>query len=193
MKIETYKYPESSFLSLEKDMAIITDLVFKNENLKKLLYYTSSDCLNKPNLTEDQTLELIQNNVKLTPEQIINPQVKNYLFIKFNDFASSSNNEFRTNLIEFDIFCHFSQWHLKDFEMRPFRIAAEIDSMLMNQKLTGIGKTEFVGASQVVMHEEFVVFCLRYRVYHGEEDKKFMPNPNREEQFIENFNELFNE
>jgi len=53
MKIETYKYPESSFLSLEKDMAIITDLVFKNENLKKLLYYTSSDCLNKPNLTED--------------------------------------------------------------------------------------------------------------------------------------------
>jgi len=43
------------------------------------------------------------------------------------------------------------------------------------------------------MHEEFVVFCLRYRVYHGEEDKKFIPNPNREEQFIENFNELFNE
>ena len=64
MKIETYKYPESSFLSLEKDMAIITNLVFKNENLKKLLYYTSSDCLNKPNLTEDQTLELIQNNIK---------------------------------------------------------------------------------------------------------------------------------
>jgi hypothetical protein len=28
---------------------------------------------------------------------------------------------------------------------------------------------------------------------HGEEDSKFMPNPMDEEQFIENFNAMFNE
>ena len=39
MKVQTYIYPKSSFLSLEKDMEIITSTMMKNERLKKLLYY----------------------------------------------------------------------------------------------------------------------------------------------------------
>lgn len=193
MRIDTYKIPESSFLSIEKDLSIIMDLIFKNNNLKKLLYYTTPDCLNKPNLTEDQSLELISNNIKLTPEQKINPQVANYLFIKFNHFTQSSNTEFRTNLIEFDILCHFDQWHLKDFQMRPYRIAAELDSMLQNQRLSGLGRIEFVGAVDTVMHEEFAALCLQYRVYHGGEDKFNPSSEEREDEIIENFNEIFNE
>jgi hypothetical protein len=53
MRIENYTFPKSAFLSTEKDMRIITDAVLKNDRLKKMLYYTSRDCLNKPNLTED--------------------------------------------------------------------------------------------------------------------------------------------
>ena len=30
MKIETYQYPKSSFLSLEKDMGIIVEMLMKN-------------------------------------------------------------------------------------------------------------------------------------------------------------------
>ena len=38
MKIETYKTPQSSFLSIEKDLAIIMELIFKNNNqLEKAL------------------------------------------------------------------------------------------------------------------------------------------------------------
>ena len=40
MKKETYVYPQSSFLSVEKDMSIICNMIMKNKNLKKLLYYT---------------------------------------------------------------------------------------------------------------------------------------------------------
>jgi hypothetical protein len=53
MKIETYKYPESAFLSIDKDLSLIVNMMLKNENLKKMLYYTSKDCLSKPNLSED--------------------------------------------------------------------------------------------------------------------------------------------
>ena len=49
MKKETYKYPHSSFLSVEKDMSIVVDYLFKNNKLKKLLYYTTKDCLTQPN------------------------------------------------------------------------------------------------------------------------------------------------
>jgi hypothetical protein len=45
MKKEIYSYPRSSFLSIEKDLDLIVTKILKNENLKKLLYYTSKDCL----------------------------------------------------------------------------------------------------------------------------------------------------
>jgi hypothetical protein len=48
MKVLTYKYPKSSFLSIEKDMGIIIDMIFKNERLKKLLLNNTKDALLKP-------------------------------------------------------------------------------------------------------------------------------------------------
>jgi len=53
-----------------------------------------------------------------------------YMIISFDNFIESSNPEFRDNIIEFDIICHFEQWQLQDFDLRPYRIAAELDSML---------------------------------------------------------------
>ena len=46
--------PESSFLSVEKDMNLIVSKMLKNERLKRLLFYTTKDALDKKNLTEDQ-------------------------------------------------------------------------------------------------------------------------------------------
>jgi hypothetical protein len=58
MKREVYTYPKSSFLSTEKDMNLIVQMIMKNEHLKKMLYYNTRDCMSKPNLTEDETLSL---------------------------------------------------------------------------------------------------------------------------------------
>ena len=65
MKREVYSYPKSSFLSTEKDMNLIVQMIMKNERLKKMLHYTTRDCMNKPNLTEDETLELFGKNIPL--------------------------------------------------------------------------------------------------------------------------------
>ena len=194
MKIVNYQIPKSSFLSTQKDMEIISNMIIKNNNLKKLLYYTSRDCLNKPNLTEDQTLELFGKNIKLVPKLYVDGSVLNYIVISFDNFiANQENPEFRNNLIEFDIICHFDQWQLKDFQLRPYRIAAELDSMFNGKHLTGIGELEFLGATQIILTDEYAGLCLLYQAIHGEEDKKKMPNPNDEEQFKENFDEVFNQ
>ncbi len=68
MKIQSYTYPKSSFLSAEKDMSIIIDRIMKNERLKKMLYYTSRDCLNKPNVPEDETFS--NQSLKLNSAEI---------------------------------------------------------------------------------------------------------------------------
>lgn len=192
MKVTTYTYPESSFLSIEKDMNLIVDMLFKNESLKKMLYHTSKDCLTKPNLTDDQTLSMFGKNIKIVPKLTIDNSVLNYIIVSFDNFTQTSNPEFRDNIIEFDIICHFDQWHMTDFKLRPYRIAAEIDSMFNNKRLTGIGEVEFLGANQIILTDEFAGLCLMYRAVHGEEDKKNMPNPADEEQFLENFDILFN-
>ena len=194
MKIQTYTYPESSFLSLEKDMNIIVQMILKNDRLKKLLYYTSRDCLNKPNLTEDETLELFGKNIKLVPKLYVDGEVLNYIIVSFDNFITNQTNpEFRDNLIEFDIICHFDQWHLKDFELRPYKIMAELDSMFNNKRLTGLGELEFIGASQIVYTDEFAGVCAVYRIVHGEEDKKNALNSKANEDIINNFNKIFNE
>lgn len=194
MKREVYTYPRSAFLSVEKDMSIITNMILKNDRLKKLLYYTSKDCLDRPNLTEDQSLDLFKTNIKLIPKLEVDKSVLNYIVISFDNFALNAENpEFRDNTVEFDIICHYDQWNLRDFQLRPYKIAAEIDSMFNNQHLTGIGRLEFLGAEQIIINQEFGGLCLLYTAIHGGEDKKNMPNPIDEKPFIENFNKMFND
>lgn len=193
MKIDGLKLPKSSFLSMEKDMNLIVNKMFKNERLKRLLYYTDKNALNRPNLTEDQALELINNNIKIVPKMYVDGSVLNYIIINFKNFTPSENPEFRDNIIEFDIICHFDQWQLQDFALRPYKIAAEIDSMFNNTHLTGIGTLQFVGATQTVLADEFAGVCLLYEATHGGEDKKFMPNPKDEERFLKDFKDLTSE
>ena len=193
MWTKIYSYPESSFLSVEKDLAIISNMIIQNDNLKKLLYYTTDDCLKKPNLNDEQTAELFKNNLKIVPKLYIDGEVLNYVLISFDNFSPNNTNpEFRNNTVEFDIICHTSQWNLGDFKLRPYRIAAEIDTMFNNKYLTGIGRLQFISGSQIVLTEEFQGFCLLYAAIHGDEDKKPAANPNDQSNLEQNFDKMFN-
>lgn len=193
MKIQSYREPKSGFLSMEKDLGIITGLMLKNQRLKKLLYYTTPDALSKAPLTDDQSYGLFGRNIKIVPKFTVDKSVLNYIVVSFDNYSTNASNpEFRDNLITFDIVCHFDQWQLKDFELRPYRIAAEIDAMIDKQHLTGIGKIHFLGCNQLVFNNEFAGITLMYSTIHGGEDSKHMPNPADEEQYVKEFNELFN-
>ena len=193
MKIDNLALPHSSFLSVEKDMGIIFREFIKNKRLMKLLYYNTPDALDKPDVPKEEVAKMFGKQIKIVPKLEVNNELFTYVIISFDNFTPNATNpEFRDNIVEFDIICHFDQWHLKDFELRPYRIAAEIDTMLQEKRLTGIGETEFLGANQMILSDEIAGICLLYGAIHGEEDKKFMPNPANEEQFIKDFNELYN-
>lgn len=193
MKIESYKFPQSSFLSLDKDMSIIVDLFLKNERLKKLLYYTTNDCLERPPLTDEETYSMFGKQIKIVPKLYVDGSVLNYIIISFDNFVESGNPEFRDNIVEFDIICHFDQWNLKDFQLRPYKIAAEIDSMLNGKSLTGIGELHFLGGNQMILTDEFAGLCLMYQAVHGGEDTKKAQNPKEQADIVENFDRIFND
>ena len=196
MKIQSYIYPKSSFLSVEKDLDVLTGLMMKNDRLKRLLYYTVPDALDKnlSNLTQEQSIELFKKNIKIVPKLYIDGSVLNYIIISFDNFTPNATNpEFRDNIVSFDIICHFDQWQLEDNELRPYRIAAELDTILDNQRLTGIGKIEFLGASQIILNDEFGGLSLMYSVIHGEEDKVNALNPKKDEEYKADFDKMWNE
>lgn len=191
MKINNNLLPRSSFLSMEKDLHLISNMILRNPRLKKLLYYNTPNCLDMSDVSEEKTIEMFGKNIKIIPKLYVDNSVLNYIIISFDNFTKNATNpEFRDNIIEFDIICHFDQWKLKDFQLRPYKIAAEIDSMFNDKHLTGIGKLEFLGANQMILTDEYAGICLMYSAIHGEEDKKDMQNPQDQKQFEEDFKEL---
>lgn len=192
MIIKNYEIPHSSFMSVDKDLQIITEWMMKNKNLCKILYYTDRNALDRPALTEEQKVSLFGKQIKIVPKLYVDGSVLAYVIISMDNFTRSENPEFRDNIISFDIICHFDQWQLKDFQLRPYRIAAEIDSMFDNKRLTGIGELHFIGANQIILNDEFAGLTLMYEAVHGGEDKKKTPNPADQKQFEKDFNELFN-
>jgi hypothetical protein len=75
--------------------------------------------------------------------------------------------------------------------LRPYRIAAEIDSMFNNKHLTGIGTLKFLGANQMILNAEYAGLNLMYSAIHGDEDKWELPEGQNKEKFIEEYKEIF--
>lgn len=193
MRVVNHRIPESSFLAMRKDLGLITNAILQNKNLKKLLYYTTPKALKQKELTDEQSLELFGKYIKIVPKITIDEDVLTYVIISFDNFVPNETNpEFRDSIVTFDIICHFDQWQLEDSELRPYRIAAELDSMFNNKHLTGIGTFQFLGANQIVLTDEFAGLSMMYQAIHGGEDKRGMPNPADQERFEKDFNELFN-
>ena len=148
MKLKTLELPKSSFLSVDKDLSIICDKILKNKRLQKYLYYNVENPLEQEDLISQEVRDMFGKYIRIVPKLDISGEVMNYIIVSCDNFVpNASNPEFRDNVIEFDIICHFDQWQMKDFELRPYKIAGELDFMLDGNRLTGIGTLEFLGAS----------------------------------------------
>ena len=68
MKVNSYNYPQSSFLAVEKDMNMLVDLFMRNDRLKKLVYYSTPDALSKPAVPSDKAAEMFGKQIKIVPK-----------------------------------------------------------------------------------------------------------------------------
>ena len=174
MKHNSYEYPKSSLLGMPKDAAIIIDRILSNPNLLRLLVYETRDWQSQPLPNGDQIKELFTNHqISSVPKIKIDSKEKTYIRLTYGTvIRNSSNPEYRDNTFGIDIICHYDNWDLGDFELRPYRVAGEIDAMLDKTHLTGIGELEFVSATPYVYNEEFAGVSLTYLAVRGHEDQK---------------------
>ena len=173
MKKETYKFEKSSFLGIPKDMAIITQRILSNKNVLKLLEYNVKDWESKPDVTREQIERMFETEqISPVPRLKIKKERRTYLRLTLGTTVpNSSNTEYRDNTFGIDIICHYDDWNLGNFEVRPLRIAGEIDSMLDKTHLTGIGVLHFVSQTPVIYNQEYAGVSLTYLAIRGNEDK----------------------
>lgn len=174
MKHNSYEYPKSSLLGMPKDAAIIIDRILSNPNLLRLLVYETRDWQSQPLPNGEQIKELFTSHqISSVPKIKIDSKEKTYIRLTYGTvIRNASNPEYRDNTFGIDIICHYDNWDLGDFELRPYRVAGEIDSMLDKTHLTGIGELEFVSATPYVYNEEFAGVSLTYLAVRGHEDQK---------------------
>ena len=160
---------------MAKDTSLIIKKILSNKRVLRLLYYNSQDCLSsaKKDITPTQIAEMFKTKqISNVPKVKIDADKKTYLRITFDSFTPNATNTFyRDHIVEIKIICHFDDWDLGDYELRPYRIAGEIDSMLDGQHLTGIGQLYFVSADQVIYDEEYGGVNLIYQAIRGHEDE----------------------
>lgn len=191
MKIERYKKPISSFLSVDKDIETILGKMYENPRLKRLLYREGANALDAENLTPAESADLLRKHY-ITPVPDLpadeESKILSKVIVSFNRFTPSATNpHFRDNYIIIDILCLFEQWQLSNGSLRPFKIAGEIDAMLDGARLSGIGILNFVGANYISTKDGYGGYSLVYRATHSEDDKEGFNNPADEERFLEDF------
>jgi hypothetical protein len=165
MKIDLTKPKDSNFEATGKDLKDIMFKLMTNEDLLKLLKYTTTDALTKPDLTPEEKQAIINDNIKVVPKLPVPDAVGSYIIIMFDTFTPNPNNtEFRDNVIIFDVICHADTWVMEDYMLRPYKIMHELDSMFNKSKLNGIGKVEFVAANSLVLTTELAGFTMMYKV-----------------------------
>lgn len=180
---------KSSFFSYEKSIELILKKLFVDNSayaneIKRLLVINKPDCLSKNNAAYEQLIKGYnvkrlreEGYVRTVPRLNLkeHEDIKSFIFINLDDFAPSSNQEYRDTTLSFYVFCEYDYAQMDNYEYRPIKIAGYIDGVMNKAKLTNIGRLNFLGAQQVPLNEYWGGVVLMYAAQHNEQEDK---NPN---------------
>lgn len=118
----------------------IISRLMANEDLIKLLYYTGADPLSEEILTDEQKKKEVFNElIRLIPMVPPRQDSKSVIAIYIQKGSANANNEFQDITFMIDVITPFSQWIIKDTNLRPFAILGEIQKSLVGKNINGLG------------------------------------------------------
>lgn len=125
-------------INLQKIMERLT----ANKNLLKLLYYTDKDPLSRPDLTEAQIRNEIDEKLILMIPRIgpFETSQSRISIRVVSGVTNSENDEFQAYRFDIEVFTPLTNWFIKDQNLRPFAIMSEIKKSLQGKEIQGLGK-----------------------------------------------------
>ena len=156
---------ENSFLAIPKDFKKITERIMDNDKLLKLIYYNTKDALDQPNLTLEQKLGLVNENILSYPYIPTSDDTKTYVQVLFDNFSPNATNpQYVDNFIVITVLCNKQNWILENWNLRLYAIANEIMNIISDKKLTGIGTAQFFGATAFVPDKDNFGLTMTFSV-----------------------------
>lgn len=155
------------FNAVGDNLFLISNKLIENQDVCKLLYYTTKTPLSEPSLTEDQRVGLLNKNILIVPEVPENDNVKgSYIIVLYDNFViNGRNSEFKEAEILFLVVCPPEDWIVNEGSLRPFLIMNQIDEMFNGQKLADIGTLHFMQAERFVLTPQLTGYAMTYSTY----------------------------
>ena len=125
-------------LNLQK----IMQRLLANQNLIKLLYYNNKNPLAENDIPLDTVNKEIKGKlIKIVPYVDTKETANSIVAIRVEGGdINLINSEFRDITIVVENFVPFTEWTIKDSNLRPFAIMGEIQKSLKDKSVNGLGK-----------------------------------------------------
>lgn len=153
---------QRKFEVVGQNLVTIAHMLLTNQNVCKLLKYTSKNPLLEPDMVD--TTELMGNNIRLVPKMPDELGIKGSFIIVLLDSFERDPTNLETKLVElrFDIFCPMDEWLINAVSLRPFLIMTEVQEMFDDLQIKGIGKLHFIGAERIVGSDIYAGYTMRF-------------------------------
>lgn len=153
---------QNHYKVLGKNVMKITNMLLNNQNLCKLLVYTTLTPLSGPTITDPESL--MNKNIRLVPKVPDELTEKGSFVVVLLDSDDINEDNERTTIVDlrFDIICPMDEWLINEESLRPFMIASEIHEMLDGTRVQGIGKLRCLGMKRIVMSDVYAGYSMRF-------------------------------
>ena len=138
----------------------IVSRLMANDNLVNLLYFEDKDPMNHLPLTaEEKQTEIFEKLIRVIPKVGSSENVKSIIVVYITRGSKiSSNNEFTNITINVDVFVPWTQWIIKDSNLRPFAILGQVQESLEGKTINGLGKLSGGDFELALMTDEMSMY-----------------------------------
>lgn len=142
--------------------------LIQSQNLCKYIHYQTdenspSDPLVEADLDLNQRKSLMYSRIFPFPKIPSEAEAGTYLTVIFDNIEPAGSVYYKDSLIIFNVISHLNQWRLLG-KLRPYAVMNEIDKMFNQQKIVGIGRTEFARSKFMFINSSFAGYTLQYRI-----------------------------
>jgi hypothetical protein len=154
--------------NIESVLYEIKNTLLDSEDLRKLLFYDTSDALSRstPLISE------VENYILLKPVVVLNEESSNGIttFISIGLLESELYDNSSQSLIKISIATNRRIWELDDLKIRPISIAKEVKQRVHNKKFSSASPIQLSSLKEVYFNSEIVGFLLMFDLIDEEGD-----------------------
>jgi len=153
---------QRNFEVIGSNLITIANMILNNQNICKLLYYTTKTPLSETNI-EDTSI-LMDKNIRMVPQVPDEGTLKgSFIVVLLDNYDLNPIND-DTNILElrFDILCPMDEWRVNEKSLRPFLIMSEMSAIFNGLQIKGIGKLKLLSTPRIVMSDVYAGYSMLF-------------------------------